>query len=72
MRTGTGMPVDEEERSTEMKKFGFASVIAAGMATAVLGLAGPAQADVAHNDWVHQNGQNATAPQVDTTVHQSH
>ncbi|MCV7254772.1 hypothetical protein HZU40_25225 [Mycolicibacterium fluoranthenivorans] len=55
-----------------MKKFGFASVIAAGMATAVLGLAGPAQADVAHNDWVHQNGQNATAPQVDTTVHQSH
>ncbi|MBI3223738.1 MAG: hypothetical protein HYZ39_01645 [Mycolicibacterium cosmeticum] len=55
-----------------MKKFGFASVIAAGMAAAVMGLAAPAQADVAHNEWVHSNGQSATAPQVDTTVHQSH
>lgn len=64
--------MDEEEEVLEMKKFGFASVIAAGMAAAVLGLAGPAQADVAHNDWVHQNGQTATAPQVDTSVHQSH
>ncbi|MHA3020815.1 hypothetical protein ACXPWS_11175 [Mycobacterium sp. BMJ-28] len=55
-----------------MKKFGFASVIAAGMAAAVLGLAGPAQADVAHNEWVHENGQSVSVPQVDTTVHQSH
>jgi hypothetical protein len=29
-----------------MKKFGFAAVIASGLAAAVLGFAGPAQADV--------------------------
>ncbi|MGV9798964.1 hypothetical protein ACWDTP_13015 [Mycobacterium sp. NPDC003449] len=55
-----------------MKKFGFATVIASGLAAAVLGLAGPAQADVGHHDWVNNQGQHATAPQVDTTVHQSH
>lgn len=55
-----------------MKKFGFVSMIAAGMAAAVLGLAGSAQADVAHNQWVHDNGQSVNVPQVDTSVHQSH
>ena len=55
-----------------MKKFGFVSVIAAGMAAAVLGLAGPAQADIAHNEWANQIGQHAVVPQVDTSVHQSH
>jgi len=30
-----------------MKKFGFATLIASGMTAAVLGFAGPAQADIA-------------------------
>lgn len=55
-----------------MKKFGFATVVAGGMVAAVLGLAGPAQADVAHHDWINHNGAHVTVPQVDTTVHQSH
>ena len=54
-----------------MKKFGFASIIASGLVAAVLGLAAPAQADLGHNDWVNQIGQSASAPQVDTSVHQS-
>ena len=53
-----------------MKKFGFASIIASGLAAAVLGLAAPAQADLGHNTWVNQ-GPSVTVPQVDTTVHQS-
>ena len=31
-----------------MKKFGFATVIASGLTAAVLGLAGPASADIGH------------------------
>ena len=54
-----------------MKKLGFATVIASGLTAAVLGLAGPAQADVAHNQWVNSISQHATAPQVDTTVQHS-
>jgi hypothetical protein len=55
-----------------MNKFGFASIVASGLAAAVLGLAAPAQADVGHNIWVNQVGPSATVPQVDTSVHQSH
>ncbi|GAS86148.1 hypothetical protein [Mycolicibacterium brisbanense] len=55
-----------------MKKFGFATIIASGMAAAVLGLAGAAQADVSHHDWLDQIGPHVTVPQVDTSVHQSH
>jgi hypothetical protein len=54
-----------------MKKFGFATIIASGLAAAVLGLAGPAQADIGHHDWVNNVNQHASAPQVDTSVHQS-
>jgi hypothetical protein len=61
-----------------MKKFGFAAtVVASGLAAAVIGLAAPAQAavdisiDVVHHGWVYDIQQQATAPQVDTTVHQS-
>ena len=32
-----------------MKKFGFATLIAGGLTAAVLGFAGPAQADIATN-----------------------
>jgi hypothetical protein len=43
-----------------MKKFGFATVIASGLAAAVLGLAGPAQADSVHHQWVQDIQQQAT------------
>ena len=36
-----------------MKKFGFATMIASGLAAAVLGFAGPAQADSIHNPCGH-------------------
>ena len=50
-----------------MKKFGFATIIASGLTAAVLGLAGPAQADVAHHEWVHDIQPKVTVPQVDTS-----
>jgi hypothetical protein len=55
-----------------LKKFGFATIVASGLAAAVLGLAGPAQADIGHHDWVYDIQPHATAPHVDTSVHQSH
>jgi len=55
-----------------MNKFGFASIVAGGLAAAVLGLAGPAQADLGHNDWANHLGPSVTVPHVDTSVHQSH
>ncbi|WP_166907544.1 hypothetical protein [Mycobacterium sp. DL440] len=59
-----------------MKKFGIragiGTVVASGLAAAVLGLAGPASADVSHHDWLNQIGPHVTVPHVDTTVHQSH
>jgi hypothetical protein len=58
-------------RGTIVKKFGLASIVAGGLAAAVLGLAAPAQAGVAHHRWVNHLGAHATAPQVDTSVHQS-
>ena len=54
-----------------MKKFGFATVIASGLAAAVLGFAGPAQADSTHHYWVNDIQQQVSVPQVDTSVHQS-
>ena len=54
-----------------MKKFGFATVIASGLAAAMLGLAGPAQAGVDHLDWLNDIHYHATVPQVDTSVQQS-
>jgi hypothetical protein len=37
------------EEGIEMKKFGFATLIASGLTAAVLGFAGPAQADIVTN-----------------------
>jgi hypothetical protein len=54
-----------------MKKFGFAAVIASGLTAAVIGLAGTAQADIGHNDWVNTIQPTVTVPHVDTTVQQS-
>jgi hypothetical protein len=63
---------NKEEKDRAMKKFGFATIIASGLTAAVLGLAGPAQADIGHHDWVNNIGPHVTVPQVDTSVHQSH
>jgi hypothetical protein len=54
-----------------MKKFGFATVIASGLAAAVLGFAGPAQADSVHHGWVNDIQPQVSVPQVDASVHQS-
>ncbi len=43
-----------------MKKFGFATIVASGLAATVLGLAGPAQADIGHHQWVQDTQQQAT------------
>jgi hypothetical protein len=45
---------------TKMKKFGFASIVATGFAAALFGLAAPANADVAHHNWVHDIQHQAT------------
>ena len=54
-----------------MKKFGFASIVASGLAATVLGLAAPAQADLGHNAWVKLSGPSVAVPHVDTSVQQS-
>lgn len=51
-----------------MKKFGFAGIIATGFAAAVLGLAGPANADVVHHQWINDIQQRATVGSVTSTV----
>lgn len=51
-----------------MKKFGFAGIIATGFAAAVLGLAAPAQADIAHHQWVQDVQQQATVGSATSTV----
>ena len=68
---GSGTTRNEKEEGTKMKKLGFATVIASGLTAAVLGLAGPAQADIGHHDWVNDIHPTATVPQVDNTVQQS-
>jgi hypothetical protein len=55
-----------------MKKFGFATIAASGLAAAIIGVAGPAHADVIHHDWVYVIQPQVTVPHVDTSVHQSH
>jgi hypothetical protein len=62
----------EKEEGTKMKKFGFATIIASGLAGAIIGLAGPAQADSIHHDWIYQIQPQVSVPHVDTSVHQSH
>jgi hypothetical protein len=45
---------------------------ASGLAAAIIGVAGPAHADVIHHDWVYVIQPQVTVPHVDTSVHQSH
>jgi hypothetical protein len=51
-----------------MKKFGFASIAATGLAAAFLGFAAPAQGDVVDHNWVHDIQQQVNVPQVDMTA----
>jgi hypothetical protein len=70
--TGTKPTGTDTEEGTNMKKFGFATIVASAMTSAVIGFAGPAQADIAHHDWVHDIQQQVNVPMVDTGVQQSH
>ena len=54
-----------------MKKFGFATIAASGLAAAIVGFAAPAQAGIDHHDWLHNIQPQVTVPQVDTSVQQS-
>jgi hypothetical protein len=54
-----------------MRKFSIAAMIASGLTAAVLGIAGPAQADVGHHEWVNTIQPQVTVPHVDTSVQQS-
>ena len=47
-----------------MKKFGFATVAATAFAAALVGLAGPANADVDHHQWIQDNQQRATVQTI--------
>jgi hypothetical protein len=58
----------KEGSGFDMKKFGFASIAATGFAAALIGLAGPAQADIGHHDWVQNNQQHAQSGVVTSTV----
>ena len=50
-----------------MKKFGFATAIASGLAAVTLSFAGAAQADSVHHDWVQDIQQKATVGAVSPT-----
>lgn len=53
-----------------MKKFGFASLIAAAATAGIVGFAAPAQADLGHHVWVNTiTNQHVYVPHVDTTPH---
>jgi hypothetical protein len=54
-----------------IKKFGFATIIAGGLAASALGLSGAAQADVDHHAFIDQITPTVNVPHVDTSVHQS-
>jgi len=56
-------------KNLSMVRFGGA--IAGGLVAAALLTSTPAQADLGHNTWTNEIGQTATAPHVDTSVHQS-
>jgi hypothetical protein len=75
--------IEETERSgIEMKKLGFATVVASGLAAAIFGFAAPAQAStvvtaptitaayssgVDHLDWLNDIQPRVNVPKVDTS-----
>ncbi len=54
-----------------MKKFGFATIVASGLAAAALGLGAPvANAGIDHLNWLGDIHQQVDVAQVDNSVHQ--
>lgn len=54
---------------SNVKKLGFVGTVAAGLTTALLGLASPAaHADYGHNQWITEMGHSAVSSHVDTGV----
>ena len=51
-----------------MKKFGFASTIAAGFAAATFALAAPASAGIDHHSWLDDIQQQATVGSAQSSV----
>jgi hypothetical protein len=51
-----------------MKKFGFASIVAAGFAAALFGLAAPANAGIDHQQWISDIQQQAVVGSATSTV----
>jgi hypothetical protein len=51
-----------------MKKFGFASTVAAGFAAAMFALAAPASAGIDHHTWINDIQQQATVGSAQSTV----
>lgn len=54
-----------------IQKFGFATIVAGGLAASALGFSGAAQADIDHHAFINEITQTVNVPHVDTTVHQS-
>jgi hypothetical protein len=80
----TAREIREKKENTEMKKLGFATIIASGLIAGVVGITAPsAQAAVSpvssttisagidHHTWLDQIGPSVNVPKVDTSVHQS-
>jgi hypothetical protein len=51
-----------------MKKFGFASAVAAGFAAALFGLAAPANAGIDHQQWINDIQHHAVVGSATSTV----
>lgn len=51
-----------------MKKFGITTAIATGFAAALFGLAAPANADVAHNQWIQDIQQHGNVGSAQSTI----
>jgi hypothetical protein len=81
VRATASSPQNTKE-GTKMKKFGFATVVASGLAAALLGLAVPAEAapvadastisasaksGVDHLDWLNDIQPKVNVPKVDTS-----
>ncbi len=52
-----------------MIKIGFSGIVASVAAAAALTLAGPATADIGHNQWVHNMAATAPTTHVNTSAH---
>jgi hypothetical protein len=54
-----------------MKRFAASTLLASGLFAGLMGVAGPAHADLSDVVWNQQHQQRAYVPHVDTTVRHS-